>query len=105
MQKDYQKIEQAARTRKTVLKAITYAFLAFWAVVVLFPFYWMVLTSLKSYGAYNSEYIPKFWTSSPTLQNYSDAFTAVPLARYFGNTLVFTVATTAIMLVVSGMEP
>ena len=100
MQKDYQKIEQAARTRKTVLKAITYAFLAFWAVVVLFPFYWMVLTSLKSYGAYNSEYIPKFWTSSPTLQNYSDAFTAVPLARYFGNTLVFTVATTAIMLVV-----
>ena len=100
MQKDYQKIEQAARTRKTVLKAITYVFLAFWAVVVLFPFYWMVLTSLKSYGAYNSEYVPKFWTSSPTLQNYSDAFTAVPLARYFGNTLVFTVATTAIMLVV-----
>ena len=100
MQKDYQKIEQAARTRKTVLKAITYVFLAFWAVVVLFPFYWMVLTSLKSYGAYNSEYIPKFWTSSPTFQNYSDAFTAVPLARYFGNTLVFTVATTAIMLVV-----
>ena len=100
MERDYQKIEQAARTRQKVLKTITYLFLVFWGLVVLFPFYWMILTSLKSYGAYNSEYIPKFWTDSPTLQNYQDAFTAVPLARYFGNTIVFTVATTAIMLVV-----
>ena len=100
MERDYQKIEQAARTRQKVLKTITYLFLVFWGLVVLFPFYWMILTSLKSYGAYNSEYVPKFWTSSPTMQNYADAFTAVPLARYFGNTIVFTVATTAIMLVV-----
>ena len=100
MNHDYQAIEKKARTRRTVLKTITYIFLVFWGLVVLFPFYWMVLTSLKSYGAYNSEYVPKFWTASPTLQNYADAFTAVPLARYFGNTIVFTVATTAIMLVV-----
>lgn len=71
-----------------------------WALVVLFPFYWMLLTSLKSYSAYNSEYIPKFFTLSPTLQNYVDAFQAVPLARYFVNTIAFTVATTAIMMVV-----
>ena len=38
--------------------------------IVLFPFYWMVLTSVKSYGSYNAEYIPKFFTLSPTLQNY-----------------------------------
>ena len=100
MNHDYQAIEKKARTRRTVLRTITYLFLVFWGLVVLFPFYWMILTSLKSYGAYNSEYIPKFWTSSPTLQNYADALTAVPLARYFGNTIVFTVATTAIMLVV-----
>ena len=100
MNHDYQAIEKKARTRRTVLRTITYLFLVFWGLVVLFPFYWMILTSLKSYGAYNSEYVPKFWTSSPTMQNYADAFTAVPLARYFGNTIVFTVATTAIMLVV-----
>ena len=100
MNHDYQAIERKARTRRTVLRTITYLFLVFWGLVVLFPFYWMILTSLKSYGAYNSEYVPKFWTSSPTMQNYADAFTAVPLARYFGNTIVFTVATTAIMLVV-----
>jgi multiple sugar transport system permease protein len=71
-----------------------------WAVVVLFPFYWMVLTSLKSYSAYNSEYIPRFYTLSPTLQNYVDAFSEVPLARYILNTVIFTVVTTALMLIV-----
>lgn len=75
-------------------------FLALWAIIVLFPFYWMVLTSLKDYGAYNSEYIPKFFTLYPTLANYAEAFTAVPLARYFMNTLLFTVVTTALMLIV-----
>jgi len=68
--------------------------------VVLFPFFWMVLTSIKSYGEYNSEYIPKFYSSNPTIQNYLDAFTQVPLAQYFLNTLIFTVITTAVMLVV-----
>lgn len=97
---DYGEIEKKAKVRKTVINAVVYVFLVFWAVIVLFPFYWMLLTSVKSYGAYNSEYIPKFYTLSPTLQNYADAFTAVPLAKYFMNTVVFTVATTAIMLVV-----
>ena len=97
---DYGKIEKSAKTRKTVVRVITYVLLALWAVVVLFPFYWMILTSLKSYSAYNSEYIPKFYTLSPTLQNYAEAFTAVPLLRYFANTAIFTVLTTAIMLVV-----
>lgn len=97
---DYGKIEKSAKIRKTVVRVITYVLLALWAVIVLFPFYWMILTSLKSYSAYNSEYIPKFYTLSPTLQNYADAFTAVPLLRYFANTAIFTVLTTAIMLVV-----
>ena len=97
---DYEKIERKARTRQSVLNVITYLLLSIWAVIVLFPFYWMILTSFKSYGEYNSEYIPKFFTLSPTLQNYVDAFTAVPLGRYFLNTIIFTVLTTAIMLVV-----
>ena len=60
----------------------------------------MVLTSLKSYSAYSSEYIPKLFTNAPTMQNYIDAFTGVPLAKYFANTLIFTVITTAVMLIV-----
>ena len=97
---DYEKLEKRAAARKRVTRAITYALLAVWALVVLFPFYWMILTSVKSYGAYNSEYIPQFFTLSPTLQNYVDAFTTVSLGRYLLNTLIFTVATTGIMLVV-----
>ncbi len=98
--KDYDRIEKSARIRKTILNVITYVFLILWAVIVLFPFYWMILTSVKSYSAYNSEYIPKFFTLSPTLQNYADAFTAVPLGRYLFNTTVFALVTTGIMLIV-----
>jgi multiple sugar transport system permease protein len=60
----------------------------------------MILTSIKSYGSYNSEYVPKFFTLSPTFENYITAFTAVPLAKYFLNTLIFTVVTTGLMMVV-----
>ena len=87
---------------KHLLKKICiHVFLAFWALVVLFPFYWMVLTSFKSYGSYNSEYIPKLFVSSPTLENYISAFSEVNLAGYFGNTVLFTVITTVIMLFVT----
>ena len=82
-------------------RGAVWALLVFWALMVLFPFYWMLLTSVKSYGTYNAEYVPKLFTLSPTLQNYADAFQAVPLARYFLNTMLFTVITTAIMLVVT----
>lgn len=95
---DYAKIEKQARIRSRVRSTAVHILLSLWAVIVLFPFYWMVLTSVKSYSAYNSEYIPKFFTLSPTLQNYADAFTAVPLGRYFNNTLVFTLITTLLML-------
>lgn len=93
---DYKK----AKFNDGLLKTIIYIFLGIWAIIVLFPFYWMILTSLKSYGTYNGEYIPKFFVSNPTLENYTQAFTAVPLARYFLNTLIFTVVTTALMLIV-----
>ena len=79
---------------------IIYALLSIWAIIVLFPFYWMILTSIKSYSSYNSEYVPKFIALSPTVENYVTAFTAVPLAKYFFNNIVFTVVTTGMMLVV-----
>ena len=98
---DYEKIETAAQRRNRIVKIVTYTLLTVWAILVLFPFYWMVLTSVKGYGAYNSEWIPQLYTLSPTLQNYRDAFTAVPLGGYFTNTIVFTVVTTLLMLVVT----
>ncbi len=97
---DFRRIERNAAARKRVFTALDYVFLGIWAIMVLFPFYWMLLTSVKSYSAYNSEYIPQFFTLAPTFQNYKDAFTAVPLARYFLNTIIFTVLTTGLMMLV-----
>ena len=89
------------KNRTAVGKGAVYALLGVWALVVLFPFYWMVLTSVKSYSAYNSEFIPQLFTLSPTLQNYVDAFTQVPLGKYLLNTVIFTVVTTVLMLMVT----
>lgn len=98
---NYNTISRPARTAEAARRVLTFALLGFWGLMVLFPFYWMVLTSVKSYSTYNAEYVPKLFTLSPTMQNYADAFSAVPLAKYFTNTLIFTAATTAIMLAVT----
>lgn len=97
---DYVRVKKTADARRRGVHGLIYVLLTLWALIVLFPFYWMLLTSVKGYGEYNSEYIPKFFASSPTLQNYADAFRTVPLGRYLANTLLFTLLTTAIMLVV-----
>lgn len=99
-QMDINKIEKAKAQKSALGKAAVYAVLVIWAVVVLFPFYWMIITSLKTHGAYNAEFVPKFFVANPTFENYANAFTAVPLGRYLLNTLIFTVATTAIMMIV-----
>ena len=97
---EFERAQRRAKRRSRVLRTAVYLLLAVWAVVVLFPFYWMLLTSVKDYGTYNAEHIPTFFTLSPTMQNYKDAFTAVPLGQYLANTVFFVLATTAIMMVV-----
>ena len=94
--------EQSPLRRGLNLKPVTYILLTLWALIVLFPFYWMLLSSLKSTAAYNGELTPSFFTLHPTLENYSAAFRSQdePLGRYLLNTLIFTVITTASMMVV-----
>ena len=98
--------EYLAKERKTqnagrILTVLKILLLSLWALIVLFPFYWMILTSVKSYSTYNSEYVPRFFTLSPTLANYKSAFSEVHLTRYFYNTFIFTLFTTLIMLVIT----
>ncbi|MBQ6654952.1 MAG: carbohydrate ABC transporter permease [Erysipelotrichaceae bacterium] len=93
-------MERQLRRRQRIKKVLTYGLLVIWAICVIFPFYWMILTSFKSYGSYTSEYVPKFFTLSPTIENYIEVFTAVPFARYLLNTLIFAVLTTGGMLLV-----
>ena len=100
-QMDYDRISRREKITKAFCSVGVYGLLIVWALMVLFPFYWMVLTSLKSYGAYNSEFVPQLFTLSPTIENYIEAFTAVPLAKYFLNTFIFTVVTTVLMMFVT----
>lgn len=95
----FTKIEQTAGRRNTVLRVITYVLLTLWALVVLFPFYWMLLTSVKSYSSYNAESHSQLFYPDPHLSELCRCFTSVPLGRYLLNTLIFTVITTAIMMV------
>ena len=50
------------KKKLSLKKILTYTLLVFWAIMVLFPFYWMILTSVKSYSAYNAAYIQQFFT-------------------------------------------
>lgn len=101
MENSLQSKHKNTEIRKKTIKALTYTALGIWALIVLFPFYWMILTSIKSYGSYNAESTPAFVPTDPTFDNYITAFTSVPLLDYFINTLIFTLATTALMLVVT----
>ena len=95
-----ERIGHASRSRRIAVRTVTYVLLGLWALMVLFPYYWMLLTSIKSYGSYNAERVPTFFTLKPTLENYRSAFSEVPLARYFLNSIIFTVITTGLMMLV-----
>ena len=97
---DFSETREKQQLRKKITKIITYVLLGVWALVVIFPFYWMILSSFKSYGEYNGEPVPQFIAQNPTFENYTIAFTSVPLLDYFINTLIFTIATTALMLII-----
>ncbi len=97
---DYSEVRKKQERNTKIKKAVTYTLLGIWALAVIFPFYWMLLSSFKSYGDYNAEMTPQFITLNPTFENYIIAFTSVPLLDYFINTLIFTLATTALMMVI-----
>lgn len=92
--------ENKIKAKEVARSVIAYVFLGLWAIFVLFPFYWMILTSFKTLASYNSEVNPKFFTTSPTFENYKTAITSVNLLKYMLNTTVFALITTIIMIVV-----
>ena len=97
---DFAKKQKNANVKKGLLNGLVYTALGIWALAVLFPFYWMLMTAFKTYASYNSEFVPKLIPSSPTFSNFISAFTEVPLGDYFLNTLIYTVITTVLMMVI-----
>jgi multiple sugar transport system permease protein len=83
-----------------LVKVITYAFLIAMAVVVVFPFYWMIISSLKTENEYNLA-IPTLWPQALRVANYIDAFNTANLGTLFGNTLFVGLVSTLLSLVIT----
>ena len=98
---DFEKTVKQAKVLNIIKKVVIYGFLSLWALMILFPFYWMIMTSFKSFMEYNNESIPNLLVSKFALENYQIAFTQVKLARYMLNTVIYAVTTTLIMMVVT----
>ena len=85
---------------RSLAKAITYLFLILMAVIVLFPFYWMIISSLKTLDEYRLS-VPTFFPKRVMFANYLDAFTTANLGRLFMNTMFVGVVSTILSLVVT----
>ena len=92
---------ESLKRREVLFNILVYTLLALFALAVIFPFWWMIITAFKSYGAYNAEVVPTLIAVNPTVENFIKVFTDVPLARYILNTVIYSVSTTALMLVIS----
>lgn len=94
--------KEGVRSRVGVVfaKFLTYAFLLVMALIVLFPFYWMVISSLKSLDEYRMS-TPTFWPRLILWNNYMDAFTTANLGRLFLNTMYVGVVSTLLSLVIT----
>ena len=96
-------IQQLSATQRVVkfgVKFGTYAFLILMAVIVLFPFYWMIISSLKSLEEYRLN-VPTFFPRQILFSNYAEAFTTASLGRLFYNTMIVGVVSTLLSLIIT----
>ena len=96
-------MQQLSATQKIVkfgVKFGTYAFLILMALIVLFPFYWMIISSLKSLEEYRLN-VPTFFPRQILFSNYAEAFTTASLGRLFYNTMIVGVVSTLLSLVIT----
>ena len=91
-------------TRKTVLTAVKYAVLIAGALVMMFPFIWMLLTSLKTLPEAIS--IPPQWMpETPRWENYEYSWNLVPFAMFFRNTIWVGILSVVVTLAFSFWAP
>ena len=99
-ERDMQKENSKGRIGRVFAEAVNYLFLIVMAAIVLFPFYWMIISSLKSLEEYRMS-TPTFWPRVILLSNYMDAFTTASLGRLFVNTMIVGVVSTILSLIIT----
>ena len=98
--KDLRAIAERQRVGKILVKIGTYLFLSVIALFVLFPFYWMVISSLKSLEEYKKT-VPTFWPQTVMWGNYVRAFDTANLGRLFMNTAYVGIVSTILSLIIT----
>lgn len=98
--RNIQRVSVRQQIGKAAYLFLTYAFLILMAAIVLFPFYWMLISSLKTLEEYRRS-SPTFWPMVIVLRNYVDAFTTANLGRLFINTLIVGGVSTLLSLVIT----
>ena len=98
--RDMEKVSATARVTRTLVKIGVYTFLLIMALIVLFPFYWMIISSLKTLAEYRQP-TPTFWPQTVVLGNYAEAFTTANLGRLFMNTAYVGIVSTLLSLVIT----
>lgn len=99
-EKDMKDVTRTAKIMKVLGYIAIYAFLFFMALVVLFPFYWMLISSVKDYDEYIRT-IPTLWPESFHWENYITAITEANLTRVFANTIFVGLVSTVLSLVIT----
>lgn len=99
-ERDMQKVSSTQRVEKILVQVAVYLFLGIIAVIVLFPFYWMLISSVKSLSEYNLP-TPTLFPKQIVLRNYVDAFSTANLGRLFVNTLYVGLVSTLLSLVIT----
>ena len=97
---DLQKVNAANRMTRIMVKVGVYAFLGVMALIVLFPFYWMIISSLKTLDEYRLS-VPTFWPKVIMVSNYAEAFTTASLGTLFMNTMYVGVVSTILSLIIT----
>lgn len=99
-ERDISKITSKQKAIKITTQILLYAFLVIMALIVLFPFYWMLLSSVKTYEEYSftvPTLIPRTWD----FKNYIEAFQAAELWNLFKNTMIVGIISTLLSLVIT----
>ena len=95
-----QSAKRSQRIAKIIRLIITYTFLSIMALIVIFPFYWMIISSLKTVEEYRFN-VPTLWPQTLDFANYSEAFSTANLWQLFKNTMFVGVVSTILSLVVT----
>ena len=98
--KDMQKASILQRIMKLLVLIGTYGFLMIMALIVLFPFYWMLISSVKTLAEYRLS-VPTFWPKELVLYNYVEAFTTASLGTLFMNTMYVGLVSTILSLIIT----